>query len=49
LEGKSWETRSDVCERHDEINAQMGQNEQMIAIHQLDLKEIEALTEELGL
>lgn len=49
LEGKSWETRSDVCERHDDINAQMGRNEQMIAIHQLDLKEIEALTEELGL
>jgi esterase/lipase len=49
LEGKSWEARSDVCERHDEINAKMGQNEQMIAIHQLDLKEIEALSEELGL
>jgi hypothetical protein len=49
LEGKSWETRTDACERHDEISAKLNQNEQMIAIHQLDLKEIEALSEELGL
>ncbi len=49
LEGKSWDAKSDVCSRHDEVSSQVAQNDQLIAIYKLDLKEIEALSDELGL
>lgn len=49
LEGTSWEAKSDSCDKQDEASSRLSQVEQMIRVHQLDLKQIDALSEELGL
>ncbi|WP_038174388.1 chromosome partitioning protein ParA [Vibrio pacinii] len=49
LEGTSWDAKSDACDKQDEASSRLSQVEQMIRVHQLDLKQIDALSEELGL
>lgn len=49
LEGTSWEAKSDSCDRQDEANSRLSQVNQMIRVHQLDLKQMQALSEQLGL
>ncbi len=49
LDGASWDAKSDSCDKQDEANSRMSQVEQMIQVHQMDLKQIQALSEELGL
>lgn len=49
LEGTSWDAKSDSCDKQDEASSRLSQVEQMIRVHQLDLKQINALSEQLGL
>ncbi|PFG56248.1 hypothetical protein ATG66_2574 [Vibrio sp. ES.051] len=49
LEGKSWDVKSDACDKHDEANSRLSQIDQMIEVYKLDLKQIKALTEDMGL
>ncbi|OAJ92418.1 hypothetical protein [Vibrio bivalvicida] len=49
LEGTSWDAKSDSCDKQDEAQSRLSQVEQMIRVHQMDLKQMKALSEELGL
>ncbi|WP_341663884.1 chromosome partitioning protein ParA [Vibrio sp.] len=49
LEGTSWEAKSDACDKQDEANSRLSHVNQMIRVHQMDLKQIKALASELGL
>lgn len=49
LDGTSWDAKSDSCDRQDEAQSRMSQVEQMIRVHQMDLKQMKALSQELGL
>ncbi|MFM2589756.1 chromosome partitioning protein ParA [Vibrio sp. TBV020] len=49
LEGTSWDAKSDACDKQDEANSRLSQIEQMIRVHKMDLKQMQALSEELGL
>jgi chromosome segregation ATPase len=49
LEGKSWDIKSDVCDKQDAVNNLIHQNNQLIEVYKMDLAEIEAITEQLGL
>ncbi|NOH63508.1 chromosome partitioning protein ParA [Vibrio sp. RE88] len=49
LSGTSWDAKSDSCDKQDEANSRLSQVNQMIRVHQMDLKQMKALTDELGL
>lgn len=49
LEGTSWDAHSDACNKQDEANSRISQINQLLKVHQMDLKEIKALTDNLGL
>lgn len=49
LEGTSWDAKSDACDKQDEAQSRLSQVEQMIRVHQMDLKQMKALSQELGL
>lgn len=49
LEGKSWDATSDSCDKQDAANSRISQIDQMLRIHQMDLEQIKALSEDLGL
>ncbi len=49
LEGKSWDVKSDACDRHDEANSRLSQVDQLIEVHKMDLKQIKDITAEMGL
>jgi len=49
LAGQSWDATSDSCDKQDEANSRISQIDQMIRVHQLDLKQIKTLSEEAGL
>lgn len=49
LDGTSWDAHSDVCNKQDEANSRISQINQLLKVHQMDLKEIKALTDNLGL
>lgn len=49
LKGQSWDAKSDACDRQDEANSRLSQVEQMLRVHQMDLEQIKALSEEMGL
>lgn len=49
LEGKSWDIKSDVCDKQDAVNNLIHQNNQLIEVYKMDLAEIEAIAEQLGL
>ncbi len=49
LEGTSWDAHSDACSKQDAANSRISQINQLLKVHQMDLKEIKALTENLGL
>lgn len=49
LEGKSWDAKSDVCDKQDAANSRISQIDQLIRVHQMDLEEIKSLSEEIGL
>ncbi|ERM56595.1 chromosome segregation ATPase [Vibrio mimicus CAIM 1883] len=49
LDGKSWDAKSDSCDKQDEANSRISQIDQMIRVHQMDLEEIKSLSEEIGL
>ncbi len=49
LEGKSWDVSSDSCDKQDEASSRISQIDQMLRVHQLDLEQIKALSEEIGL
>ncbi|WP_394243093.1 chromosome partitioning protein ParA [Vibrio astriarenae] len=48
LEGTSWDAKSDACDRQDEASSRLSQINQMIQVHRMDLKEIEAIAKEIG-
>lgn len=49
LEGTSWDAKSDSCDKQDEANSRLSQINQMIKVHQMDLKQMKELSEQLGL
>ncbi|ELL9330112.1 chromosome partitioning protein ParA [Vibrio fluvialis] len=49
LEGKSWDAKSDACDKQDDANSRISQLDQMIRVHQMDLEQIKSLSEEIGL
>lgn len=49
LEGTSWDAKSDACDKHDAANSRLSDIRQMIAVHRMDLKQIKALIEDMGL
>ncbi|EKO3483298.1 chromosome partitioning protein ParA [Vibrio fluvialis] len=49
LEGKSWDAKSDACDKQDEANSRISQLDQMIRVHLMDLEQIKSLSEEIGL
>ncbi|MCG3725705.1 chromosome partitioning protein ParA [Vibrio cincinnatiensis] len=49
LKGQSWDAKSDACDRQDDANSRLSQIDQMLRVHQMDLEQIKALSEELGL
>jgi DNA repair exonuclease SbcCD ATPase subunit len=49
LEGTSWDAKSDSCDKQDEANSRLSQVNQMIKVHQMDLKQMKELSEQLGL
>ncbi|NOI71581.1 chromosome partitioning protein ParA [Vibrio owensii] len=49
LEGKSWDVKSDACDKHDEANSRLSQVDQLIEVHKMDLKQIKEITEGMGL
>ncbi len=49
LSGKSWDVKTDVCDRQDEAQSRLTHIDQMIQVHLLDLKQIEQLAEDIGM
>ena len=49
LEGKSWDVKSDACDKHDEANSRLSQVDQLIEVNKMDLKQIKEVTEDMGL
>ncbi|MDN3701787.1 chromosome partitioning protein ParA [Vibrio artabrorum] len=49
LDGTSWDSKSDACEKQDNANSRLSDIRQMIEVHNMDLKQIKALEEEMGL
>ncbi|CAE6944891.1 hypothetical protein ACOMICROBIO_GDFFDHBD_03274 [Vibrio sp. B1REV9] len=49
LEGKSWDVKSDACDKHDEANSRLSQVDQLIEVHKMDLQQIKELSDSLGL
>ncbi len=49
LEGKSWDVKSDVCNRHDEATSRLSQVDQLIEVYKMDLKQIKEMSEDMGL
>ncbi|MEL7326421.1 MAG: chromosome partitioning protein ParA [Pseudomonadota bacterium] len=49
LEGKSWDVKSDACDKHDEANSRLSQVDQLIEVNKMDLKQIKEIIEDMGL
>ncbi len=49
LAGSTWQANSNVCDKSDEVNSELSQIDQLIEIHKLDLEQIKALSEGMGL
>ncbi|MDK9754533.1 chromosome partitioning protein ParA [Vibrio sp. D173a] len=49
LEGKSWDVKSDACDKHDEANSRLSQVDQLTEVNKMDLKQIKEITEDMGL
>lgn len=49
LDGTSWDAKSDSCDKQDEANSRISQINQMIRVHQMDLEQIKAISEQMGL
>ncbi|QXO18780.1 chromosome partitioning protein ParA [Vibrio ostreae] len=49
LEGASWDAKSDSCDKQDEANSRVSEIDQMIRVRRMDLEQIKALSEEIGL
>ncbi|OLQ94081.1 chromosome partitioning protein ParA [Vibrio ponticus] len=49
LDGTSWDAKSDSCDKQDEASSRMSQINQMIRVHEMDLEQIQAISEQLGL
>lgn len=49
LEGKSWDVKSDACNKHDEATSRLSQIDQLIEVHKMDLKQIKEMSEDMGL
>ncbi|MGL6257696.1 chromosome partitioning protein ParA [Vibrio sp. WXL210] len=48
LQGTTWDAKSDACSKQDEANNRLSQINQLIQVHRMDLKEIEAIAKEIG-
>ncbi|MCP3700462.1 MAG: hypothetical protein GY920_18415 [Aliivibrio sp.] len=49
LEGKSWDVKSDVCKRQEEAKKQIAQYNDELQLLQMDIKEIDRISEDLGM
>ncbi|MGF1911800.1 chromosome partitioning protein ParA [Vibrio kasasachensis] len=49
LDGTSWDAKSDSCDKQDEVSSRISQITQMIRVHEMDLEQIKAISEQLGL
>ena len=48
LNGKSWDTKSDVCQRQEEASAQLQLFKERLQVLDLDIKEIDNISDNLG-
>ncbi len=49
LDGTSWDIKSDVCKKHDDATSRLSQIDQLIEVYKMDLKQIKAMSEDMGL
>jgi len=49
LAGASFDVNSSACDKYDEVNSNMSQVDQMIEVHKLDLRDIENISDNIGL
>lgn len=49
LEGKSWDVKSDVCKQQEEAQKQINQYNDELQLLQMDIKEIDLISEDLGM
>ncbi|EGQ7991260.1 chromosome partitioning protein ParA [Vibrio vulnificus] len=49
LAGKSWDAKSDACDKQDEASSRLSQIDQLIEVYKMDLKQIRTITQDLGL
>lgn len=49
LFGSVFDANSTACDKQDELNAEINQIDQLIEVHKLDLREIETISESIGL
>ncbi|MGX9416146.1 chromosome partitioning protein ParA [Vibrio sp. RC27] len=49
LTGENYQGNDDACIRQDETSARLSEINQLIRVHQMDLKQIQSLTEQMGL
>ena len=49
LEGKSWDVKSDVCKRQETAKKQIAEYNDELQLLQMDIKEIDSISEDLGM
>lgn len=49
LSGKSWDAKSDACDKQDEASSRLSQIDQLTEVYKMDLKQIQSIIQELGL
>ncbi len=49
LKGESWDVKSDACDQRDNAQSRLSQIQQMINVHKMDIKQIRALTDDIGM
>lgn len=49
VDGKSFDASAKSCDRHDELNSELSQADQMIEVYKLDLREIGQIADSIGL
>ncbi|OEF19707.1 hypothetical protein [Aliivibrio logei] len=49
LEGKSWDAKSDVCKKQEKANKQISQLKDELQLLQMDIKEIDSISESIGM
>lgn len=49
VDGESFDAGAQSCDKHDELNSELSQTDQMIEVYKLDLREMEHIADSIGL